>query len=396
MTISVQKCINFFMMLYIVLFFSFDKLPEAVIFTQVVFCIIVGLVLGKKIIQLQFNTSKYMMGWVLFLVLSLASYFWAIDTTSVVSKFQQLLLLMMLFFVYFQYCENEESIYLLFKTIAVSGALMCLYIIYINGYQTIFSNMAVGVRGSDDQIANLNLTGRLGGYAFISALFFFLQEKFRKKYIWGIIMLLNLLAIIYSGSRGGLIGLCVGVLLLYVHKINRRNFIFMTIGVISIPILLAIFFPDYIDSLIFSRFEALGTVTQGGTADGTKRWLMITHGLNWFLENPLLGHGLFAFPSLFESFYGWYVYAHVDIIEILVDLGIIGLIFYFLPIVLLTKTLYRGYKKNIPLSVLCFTLSCIFLLNSTYGIQVIEKFTYVLMGIVMGYTRLIQNNRGES
>lgn len=81
------------------------------------------------------------------------------------------------------------------------------------------------------------------------------------------------------------------------------------------------------------RFEGLLNFASGDLdntdASTATRYLMIDNGWRWFLQQPLQGYGLNNYRVLLTGILGEGVYAHNNYIEMMVNLGTIGLIVYY-------------------------------------------------------------------
>ena len=66
--------------------------------------------------------------------------------------------------------------------------------------------------------------------------------------------------------------------------------------------------------------------------EDTSRVTLFQYGMNWFLDNPILGVGINNFRVLStktSEFAGMSFYAHNNYVELLVDIGIVGIVIYY-------------------------------------------------------------------
>jgi O-antigen ligase len=126
-------------------------------------------------------------------------------------------------------------------------------------------------------------------------------------------------ALLLTGSRGGLLCSCVGLVVAIVLMVghNRRlrfwQILFVGIGAVAV---------------IFVLLTQTGRIGSHGLFDDG-RWSVYGFCLDAIRQRPLLGAGLGTFADLFPSlrpsdFYSWGVwdYAHSTILEIAVEMGI--------------------------------------------------------------------------
>jgi O-antigen ligase len=126
-------------------------------------------------------------------------------------------------------------------------------------------------------------------------------------------------ALLLTGSRGGLIGSCLGLLvaiILMVASGQKRSFWHIAVWASAALAITA---------ALLSRMGRIGS--QGLFDDG--RWSVYGFCVEAIRQRPLLGAGIGTFEDLFPSlrgdnFYSWGVwdYAHSTILEIAVEMGI--------------------------------------------------------------------------
>ena len=158
-----------------------------------------------------------------------------------------------------------------------------------------------------------------------------------------------------TGSRGSILQI---VIILTIHMLfNQKNltrkaknfFWLVAISLILIPVFQAV---PFLYSIVWSRVEgALYTILGKSAIDtstlGRQYYKMLA--LQMFLQRPILGYGLDGFVCYLRDhpvIMGTYiraVYAHCNYAEIGADLGIVGLIVWYLPIL---KNIFHIMKKR--------------------------------------------------
>lgn len=167
-------------------------------------------------------------------------------------------------------------------------------------------------------------------------LFVFVYEK-RINKIYILCFIINLLAILLTGSRAGLF-MTLAFLLLYLicfKKITLKKAMFLIIGVMIL--FLGIFF---IPESILSHLSE-GIFFQMNSRRG-QDWFQ---GLNIFLDSPIIGNGLYATRKLIIQKTGkFWLTAHNAYITYLIYYGIVG----FIPIIyIITKPIHNFFKRKI-------------------------------------------------
>ncbi len=235
---------------------------------------------------------------------------------------------------------NQNHIKLFIQIMLGAVSLMFLYAIMQWQGINVFAWDAALTKGgrSTGSLGNPNL---LGGFA--SALiplgvayFFSLTKlsKYNKISFVLIFVVLATLTVVASGTRGSLIGVAAGsfVLLFWFVKNNTISlkkvipFVLFTLVVIS-----AVTIP------MSTRLAELDpTVEDQGTLQVRK--IIWSGAFQLFKESPVLGHGPGSFQILFPKYRNPFysilgvshntLHAHSEYLEILVDIGLIGLLFW--------------------------------------------------------------------
>ena len=147
--------------------------------------------------------------------------------------------------------------------------------------------------------------------------FLFAYEKglFKKAMLAGF-MLLYVIAVIASGSRGGFLGLVVcGVLFVYRSK---RKFIalFLMVGIYFL-----------ISSYMSGNYlQWMSTIMELGDSDvsSSSRWDGLRNGIEMCIRRPFLGVGLGCYALARSEWFHWSIWAHNLYGELLGELGLLG------------------------------------------------------------------------
>jgi O-antigen ligase len=191
----------------------------------------------------------------------------------------------------------------------------------------------------------------LGGYLIIVFPFSLIRIiKIKKLNISALPTLIILGAIIISLTRTAYVAVIVETavtILLYQFVINVKNdklkkrLMFPIYVVGGIAILLFLFALLQKENVFVERFISIASIFQN------PRWLLWRDSLKIFVEYPITGCGVSAFPIIFENFYSiefklydlynYYDSAHSNFIQVLCTMGILGIVSYLL---LLGHTIY--------------------------------------------------------
>ncbi len=168
----------------------------------------------------------------------------------------------------------------------------------------------------------------------IYALALLYNKKVKHRIRMIMIVILYIVVALLCGSRMGLL-LLVGVPLTWMAiSSNYRNFFFrlLIIIVAGVAIYYVVMYIPAFYQVLGRRIETLILNLMGqSVTDGsiTGRQNLINYGLDWFLERPFFGFGMYTFKERMLWQYGFSQYAHNSYIEILVGTGIVGMVVYY-------------------------------------------------------------------
>jgi putative transposase len=147
--------------------------------------------------------------------------------------------------------------------------------------------------------------------------FLFVNERglFKKAVLTGF-MLLYVIAVVASGSRGGFLGLVVcGVLFVYRSK-RRVLTLFLLAGIY-------ILISSYMSG---NYLHWMSTIMQLGDSDvsSSSRWDGLRNGIEMCIRRPVLGVGLGCYALARSAWFHWSIWAHNLYGELLGELGLLG------------------------------------------------------------------------
>ena len=183
-----------------------------------------------------------------------------------------------------------------------------------------------GVAG---HVAMANLMTQTIPFAF----FLFLREKkILKKFIFITFMSVFVTATIFSGSRGGFLGLIIcGALIIYKSKKRTLTLIIGLVFIISAS--------GMMSEKYFSWMSTILNPTQEYSADSRIEGLR--HGIEMAFRRPILGVGIGCFAIARSDWFGWNIWAHNLYGELIGELGVLGTIAWFRLIFLCFKEIKR-------------------------------------------------------
>lgn len=193
-------------------------------------------------------------------------------------------------------------------------------------------------------------------YIFITALLWSQSKEPKKQWFYPVLIFANLIGLLYSGTRGTMIGLAIGLFVTFgvvalkgtkrMRQIFAAAFIIFALFVGSIFLLKQT--PLIKNSTVFARIASISP----NDITGASRLSMWTISYEAWKEKPLLGYGQDNFSYIFARKFlpekmcnlePWYDRSHDVFFDWLVAAGALGLITY---LSLYVVTLYSMWRKK--------------------------------------------------
>lgn len=191
---------------------------------------------------------------------------------------------------------------------------------------------------------------------------------------WGILLIVQLVALLYTGGKGSVVMLFVTILFMSALTIrvnhmvltvsDKRMFVYpIIVGSLGL-VIIGVILVRYGSSAFLQRFAFLFTEDHYSAIE---RLVNLQIAFDLFQQHPVLGSGLGSFAAFasepLDGSEDVFKYPHNVLIEVLSELGLVG-VFVFLNMVLFplirVLRLRRGYKglslPNVFLSLTLFTL----------------------------------------
>ena len=199
----------------------------------------------------------------------------------------------------------------------------------------------------------------------------FLAER-KKRYLFGGLFLI--LTLILTFSRGGYLGFLAGLLFLLPFFWKRADFSFKKgIFIFGLFLLgLGVFF----GGPILGRFTSSFDLSEGSNQGRLEIW---RQALDFFWEKPFLGHGLSSYPLLVDPALNYKspVSAHNLYLEILTELGLLGLLFFSAWFFGALKKSFR--QKSNPLFLGIFSALVFFAVHSLFELPLYQPVVIFLL-----------------
>ena len=286
----------------------------------------------------------------LFLAYAAFSAIWSIDVSGTLSTSRTLLRIGICFrLIYWSYYE-EKSVKPLIKAVVFASYIVAVYTVLFYGFDTIMA--ATDDIRLQNEYANVNSIALFLSMGLICEIYLLLFDGFSIRSVFSILSVVIIAAI---QSRKALVFVIAGVFLLILLK-NRDNQSLLTrivfVGLIIMGLIIGFYvlmqLPIF--SAMTSRMNDLTRMLFGGggkvDTSVQMRNKLVTYGLSWWLNHPLLGYGIAAPHVLARQQLRFDAYLHNNYVELLCGGGIIGFSFYYSMFAYLIVNLFKMKKTN--------------------------------------------------
>ncbi len=229
----------------------------------------------------------------------------------------------------------------------IIGATLEGLIVFLKYGFFVFLSSRFGAAGSANSI------GLYSAFAFSLCIYsVHTKDKNKSSIPYYLLMILNSIIVILSASRKAILFLLLPLVVFYFGKSSNpikvlKNSIVIFLILISSYLLITKV--PVIYDFVGNRIESMLSGFQGGQTDSSTstRMYLIKDGWNWFKKKPFLGNGPSNYRALHANQYkGNLLYAHNNYIELLVDIGIIGTVIYYLLYLKITINIIKSKVKN--------------------------------------------------
>lgn len=188
-----------------------------------------------------------------------------------------------------------------------------------------------------------------------------------------ILMLIFILLMITTGSKGPLISFFISIIVVKLFSVNikkvnyniiiKKYFNIMFFLIALILFIKYVFFEMFDLNFLLSRFSLVSSEANYGEYS---RINLAQSAINYFVLNPLFGNGLGSF-AVMHSGYDIREYPHNIILELLSELGIIGLFLLMFPILNITISFLKRLKSGSEILILTSALFLFYMINSMFS-----------------------------
>lgn len=384
--ITLKKMNKYALYIYICTLFVFVYDVELVRISELAFILFVSTTVIKIFKTKIIKINKIFIPIILLLVFSTLSIIWSVDKGMATTRLITLYQLIILFFFVYQSVDDEDDVKHALNSIIIGGLGMSLYSMYYYGFENILIALIDGLRLGGD----ITQENTFGYYSAITSVLLINFYSYTKLKIYLVLFALPMMFVFTSGSRRSVLLAFVGFfssLFFAQIKNNKRIKMYIKMLVLILGAILSIYFISQIE--FFERFTSFISFIQGEASGDNSlmtRESLITSGFELFKERPVLGFGLHQFRVVHGLKYGEFMSAHNGYVNILVELGIIGFILYYIIYIKVLFKLIHLIKHQV--TIVNSSLIILLILQLVSDIATItfwDKLTYILFGLCFSY-----------
>ena len=283
-----------------------------------------------------------------FLLLCVISSYYSINSGTSWNAIKSVIYNVVALFLLYQLIQNESDVFDIIKCYCLTIVLILLYLTFKVGITALLSATRIGIHTGVFWNSN-----RISAVLSLGACFysFYLSrtKEIKYKVILSILICITLLFMFLAGSRTFILFYLFSIILFVLqHKGGKgiRNTLKLC-GVI-----LLVYFLVMNNNILYQsigvRFENLFELISGDQTNARSmlyREQFMTNGIKWFKERPLFGYGIDGFSILNGIELDKWMYAHNNYIELLVDLGIVGFVFFYSAYLFAARKLFRSSEE---------------------------------------------------
>ena len=228
---------------------------------------------------------------------------------------------------------------------------------------------------------NINIIATFFASGFCISLYFVLKKRF----LVLIPMLLFLGLGFLTGSKQFLFGIFPPIVVFVFFLFGKKKWYFalLTLGLAAVFLIALLQIPAFATiKLRLEDFFAFLTRSDSGDGSSSERLAMMIEALHMFGQSPLFGngHGAFVHLSYFST------YAHNTVANVAADYGLVGLVLFFAPLVVLIRESIRAsMDKNNRAAALAMALMLVVL--SVVRVFTEDKSYYITLALALSFTR---------
>lgn len=309
--------------------------------------------------RLRYRHSTMLTAWFLYVTYYAVSILWSVNLSAALTYVIGYIQFFILAFLFSSESIDNEDIRHL-ENAWIFIAIFCI-IVFMAGSGKVIN---WGGRSTLYMLGAYTDPNEFGGYFCIPVALMcrrLFSEKGRKGIIYLILIILSAYIVLKTGSRGALLALIISVMIAMFQAIKmsiKNTILIIIITIVSYFVILNFVLPQISESVL-SRLSLASLEADGGS----ERKLIWTMAINYFYNESLFRQ-LFGLGIFGGTFYN--VTMHNQLLQNLIDGGIIGLVLYCVLILLAFINIRKQYASFIPGLIGMMALSMTLTMTSSY------------------------------
>ena len=341
--ITLDKIINGLLYLYIFSLYFFTYVEGLFLISNGILLLFLLLFWFNHIIKKEKIVFNKFLGLsIVFLFFVLISVLVAVDMNIAFGKLVTMIQIYIMMFTMVNYFDSKEKLYNVIRAFAISGLLATVYLFSVSD----FSN----IKRFGEELGNQNAIAVILTIAAVFSLVIYNKEK---KLWYLLFWLLMVIMIFLTGSRTGFIFILLGSVITFYSSYNINLKTILPVALLIFILLISSYYAimniELFYNILGRRIEQMVEGAFGeGTTDGSfnTRMNMIKYGWDWFKEKPLFGYGINNYRVLYSRIGFEGTYSHNNVIELLVSVGLIGTIIFYLSYLGVLVNVFKIRKED--------------------------------------------------
>lgn len=350
---STDTELSFFETLALAIYFMVEINVELAVHRPIYIAAVLFLVLSILLSNRSYWRVNYYMVWtILWLSVVGFSMFWSIYPSTTFTAFLTVGARGLAFISIISRVNTKELLIRIVKILFIVEFFNILYVLSkVNVFMLGSKRIGAIVNMDSDITWNSNTISAVLAECVNISLYLLRKWEIKNRKLTILVTAFYSVIILLCGSRMGLF-LLIGVPLVWLGlSSNIRNFLFRVIGVIAIIsiVYMMIMYIPALYNVLGRRVSALilGILGRGsGDLSMVGRSNLVSYGIDWIIERPIFGYGMYTYKDQLLTYFGYSMYSHNSYIEIMFGTGIIGLISYYsLYLYMLVQSMKYKYRN---------------------------------------------------
>ena len=347
--------------------------------------------------KLDFNFrdfSKWMCG---LLILAVLSCFYTVNYSGAVSTIKNMIVVFVVFLIIRNYMTEEDKIIDVISCYAVSVIINMFYVI-VSIDDNVIGSDRIGTEAIEGW--NSNTIGIMAAAGALICIYLLIKQKgIINRVFFSVSLIFLIYMFLYTGSRKAIIMfVCCAIIMLFAFK-PKAIFKNLIISILILSVFYGICMKvESVYNVLGVRLEGLvAGVTGEGEVDSSteKRQEFIDNGVKWIKESPIIGYGLESYRYMNGKETGLNTYSHNNFIEIMINWGIVGFVYYYSIYLIVLKKMLKKVKSNL-LGVSIFSLLVVNLILHYGMVAYYDLYTNLILCMACAFVSLNAEKKEES